>query len=372
MLAYQGLNQDLPEYNSNLSLKDRLLSNTTDAVNDNTKARIDNIVDLESRKTKQRKAFNVPDRYTHLYSGKVRETYQHPDFKNVLIIIATDRISTHDVIHKSEIPGKWETLTQISNYWMEVFAKDDRTSHIPTQQTYITDWPEDFPEELKTRSIMVKKAIPMPTESIVRGHLYGSAHNWYNSETGCLETWEFIWKWLKKCSKLSEPMFTPSTKSNEKDVNINFDDMPYEIWKWLEEIWRKELDPIELANQVKEYSLLLFEVAREKAKEKWYTLADTKFEFGLDAQWKLMLIDETCTPDSSRFWVTISVIEDKEPESWDKQPVREEVVAYWKKNPDKNGKYYREEWFEKYSITLSDWTRYETSERYGGMKVVFS
>ena len=373
MLQNQNLNELLWSNVVSQQFIEEVFSNITVVTSNDTGNIIENpLLELELRKTQQRESFNIPSRYNHLYSGKVRETYEHPDNPEWLIIIATDRISTHDVIHKSEIPGKWETLTQISNFWFDVFAQDERTKDIPTQKVDNPQWPEDFPAELKTRSIIVKKASPFPTEAIVRWYLYGSAERWYDKNTGCLETWEFIWKWLKKCSKLSEPMFTPSTKSNQKDINISFEQMPYEIWKWLVEIERTDLDPVDLANTVKDYSLRLYQVASEEAERRWYILGDTKFEFWLDAEGNIILIDEACTPDSSRFWVAISVVPGKEPESGDKEPVRQDVVEFWKNNPDRNRRYYWEEGFEKYSVELVDGTIYKTSGRYTNMKITFS
>ena len=202
------------------------------------------------------KSVTLPDRYKYIHSWKVRETFEHPDFPDQLMIIATDRISTHDIVHKGTIPWKWEVLTQISNFWFEKFKTNPSTSHIKTHVVENPVWPDDFPEELKSRTVIVKKLKALPIEAILRWYLYWSALKWYNTETWLLKTWEDVWKNLKKSSKLKEPLFTPSTKSNSWDVNIDFDWMVLKLEEWLPKNGFGNIDASALANKIREYTIL--------------------------------------------------------------------------------------------------------------------
>lgn len=306
----------------------------------------------------------LPSSYKLVHRGKVRDTYEHKDFPNQLIIVATDRISTHDVVHNCTIPWKWETLTKISNFWFQYFAKHPDTAHIPTQVVSDAVLPSDFPEELKARTIVVKKLTPLPVEAIVRGYLYGSAYKGkrgnYNPETGILPTGEFVGKNLTKCSQFGEPLFTPSTKGKE-DVNINFNEMVAHIRSWMQENeiqWNAEA----IAFKVKSYALDLYKTANEYAKTKGIILGDTKFEFALDSEGRVVLIDETCTPDSSRFWKAETVVEWQEPESYDKQPLRDEAVRQWQNMRDEE---------KKTPLVFSDEAISDTVRRYSAMEKAF-
>jgi len=295
----------------------------------------------------------LPRRYKKIHSGKVRETYQHPDSDSLLIMIATDRISTHDVIHHALVPGKWKTLTRMSNFWFDNFSKHPDTWDIPNQlASPKIKFPEDFPIEYREQAVIAKKMKPLPVEAIMRWYLYGSALEWYDSKTWKLATWQFVWKGLQKCSKFGKPLFTPSTKSDDWDENVDFNQMIKTLDVWLQENWYGHFDPLTLANQVKDYSERLYQRANQVSQEKWLILWDTKFEFGLDVNGKLALIDEVCTADSSRLWTASSVIEWGKPEAHDKQPVRDYVIAYWRDNADEQGKYYWEEWFKKYPVEI--------------------
>ncbi|MBS8122036.1 phosphoribosylaminoimidazole-succinocarboxamide synthase [Candidatus Vampirococcus lugosii] len=277
-------------------------------------------------------SLKLPDRYTHLHSGKVRETYQHPDDKNLLIMIATDRISTHDVVHYGLIPSKGEALTQISRFW---FGTID---FLDTHMIADPERPSDFPDKLKNRTEIVKKLNPLPIEAIVRGYLYGSALKGYDSQTGKLSTSEFIGKGLQKCSKFNKAIFTPSTKSDEGDININYDNMEDYLYNFLLKEGFDNIDATELSEQIKKISINIYEKANKLANENGVVIGDTKFEFGLDSKGKLYLIDEILTPDSSRFWKIEGFVQGQEPESLDKQVIRDYVMEFWKKNPDKKGK----------------------------------
>lgn len=275
----------------------------------------------------------LPEKYQKIHSWKVRETYVNPDNENELLIIATDRISTHDVVHKSLIPWKWTALTRISNHFFDVLSKDEKTKHIPSQMVNPQTFPGDFPQELMERTIVVKRLKALPIEAIVRWYLYWSALKWYNAETWYLATWEYVWKDLVKCSKFNEPLFTPSIKVEKwHDVNVDYDQMVQELVKFFD---GDEEKANYVANQIKEYSMVIYKTINEYATKRWVTLWDTKFEFWMDNEWKIYLIDEICTPDSSRYWTTSSIIPWKEPISHDKQPVRDEVVErsriLWKK-----------------------------------------
>ena len=276
---------------------------------------------------------NLPERYKHTHSWKVRETYENPDNPEQLIIIATDRVSTHDVVHKTPIQWKWTTLTQISNFWFDYLKNHEDTKDIPTQIVEPQSFPSDFPEELKSKTIIVKKLEALPIEAIVRWYLYWTALKWYDKESWKLKTWEFIWEWLEKCSEFDEPKFTPSTKEKVwHDVNVDFDFMVKKLTEHFD--WDIEKAQ-KIATQVRDYSLLMYKTANEYAISKWMVIWDTKFEFWLDPQWKLCIIDEVLTPDSSRFWSADSVVPWQEPESFDKQYVRDyvekESKKLWKK-----------------------------------------
>lgn len=317
----------------------------------------------------------LPARFQHTHSWKVRESYENPDNPEQLILIATDRISTHDVVHDSIVPWKWESLTQISNFWFNELKNEYKTNHIRSHVVENPVWPEDFPEELKARSVIVKKLKALPVEAIVRQYLFWSALGWYNKETWLLATWEDIWKWLQKCSKFENPRFTPSTKSDWWDINVSFDVMVWKLKEWLVENNYKDVDAFILAKRIEGYSTIIYNHANKIAQEKWIIIWDTKFEFWLDDEWNLYVIDELVTPDSSRFWKQEWFEEWKEPESYDKQPVRDYVIAFWKSHPertDKNWKHYWEEGFKWYPIELSPQVIEACQERYIKMKIAFS
>ncbi len=252
---------------------------------------------------------------TLVKQGKVRDIYS---FKENLLFVATDRISAFDVVLGSEIPDKGKVLNLISAFWFE------KTSHIV--KNHMIEWDfNKFPEELKkheylkNRSMIVKKAKPLPVECIVRGYLVGSGYKEYLKQgTVCgIKLPEN----LKLASKLEEPIFTPSTKAeNGHDVNISFEKM-------------KEIIGEEKAEKVKDISLSLYKFAYEYAFEREIIIADTKFEFG-EVDGEIVLIDEALTPDSSRFWPVESYKEGQNPPSFDKQYVRDYLEEIkWDKKP---------------------------------------
>ncbi len=252
---------------------------------------------------------------TLVKQGKVRDVYS---LGENLLFVATDRISAFDVVLGSEIPDKGKVLNLISAFWFE------KTSHIV--KNHMIEWDfNKFPEELKkyeylkNRSMIVKKAKPLPVECIVRGYLVGSGYKEYLKQgTVCgIKLPEN----LKLASRLEEPIFTPSTKAESgHDENISFEKM-------------KEIIGEEKAEKVKEISLSLYKFAYKYAFERGIIIADTKFEFG-EVDGEIVLIDEALTPDSSRFWPVESYREGQNPPSFDKQYVRDYLEEIkWDKKP---------------------------------------
>jgi phosphoribosylaminoimidazole-succinocarboxamide synthase len=249
--------------------------------------------------------------------GKVRDVYE---VDNYLLIIATDRISAFDVIMPNPIPGKGEILTRMSAFWFKRM-KDIVENHLVS--TNPLDFPEEcspFMKELKGRSMLVKKAVPLPVECVVRGYLSGSGWKDYlHSKTisGIKLTGG-----LKESSKLSEPLFTPSTKapSGEHDMAIT----------------RKEMENIigsQRTENIIEISLAIYNRASKTAEEAGIIIADTKMEFGIIED-QLILIDELLTPDSSRFWPREDYEAGRPQKSFDKQFLRDYLISLkWNQKP---------------------------------------
>lgn len=247
--------------------------------------------------------------------GKVRDIYALGDDK--MLIVTTDRLSAFDVVLPDPIPGKGEVLTALANFW---FAK---LAHIiPNQLTGID--PESVVqaeerEQVRGRAIVVKKLEPLPIEAVVRGYLIGSGWKDYqNSGRVCGIA---LPPGLRLAEKLPEPLFTPSTKAQlgTHDENIDFATVEQTIGPTL-------------ARQVRDVALRLYSEAAEYALTRGIIIADTKFEFGLDAAGRLYLIDEVLTPDSSRFWPADSYVVGTSPASFDKQFVRDYLETLdWKK-----------------------------------------
>jgi phosphoribosylaminoimidazole-succinocarboxamide synthase len=238
--------------------------------------------------------------------GKVRDIYAVGDDK--MLIVTTDRLSAFDVILPDPIPGKGEVLTRLANFW---FAK---LAHIvPNQLTGIDPESVVKPEEreqVRGRAIVVRRLKPLPIEAVVRGYLIGSGWKDYQ-KTGKV-CGIALPAGLRMAEKLPQPLFTPSTKAElgQHDENIDFATV------------EKTLGAA-LAAQVREVALRLYTEAAEYAATRGIIIADTKFEFGLDEQGKLYLIDEVLTPDSSRFWPADSYRVGTSPASFDKQFVRD-------------------------------------------------
>lgn len=250
--------------------------------------------------------------------GKVRDIY---DLGESLLIVTTDRISAFDVIMNEGIPEKGYVLTQISAYWFRLMEEIIPNHIISTE---ISDFPPQchkYAEILEGRSMLVKKAKPLPVECIVRGYLAGSGWKEYQ-KTGAVCGIPLP-KGLTESERLPEPLFTPSTKAELGDHDEN---IPYERMV--------ELCGPELADKAKEATLRIYGKAREIAAEKGIIIADTKFEFGV-CNGELIIIDECLTPDSSRFWPKESYSAGGPQPSFDKQYLRDylETLDWDKKAP---------------------------------------
>ena len=245
-----------------------------------------------------------------IYSGKVRDLYEIDDKR--MLMVATDRLSAFDVILDEPIPHKGEILTQISNFWFSKLV-DIMPNHF-TGDSVFDVLPKEEAEAIQYRAVVCKRLTPVKIESIVRGYLTGSGLKDYK-KTGTI-CGLALPEGLVEASKLPEPIFTPSSKAEvgDHDINISYEECERQIGKTL-------------AKQVKEAALALYTKAAEYALTKGIIICDTKFEFGLDENGILTLMDEVLTPDSSRFWAVENYKEGTNPPSFDKQFVRD-----WLKN----------------------------------------
>lgn len=254
-----------------------------------------------------------------LVRGKVRDVYGVGD--DHLLIVTTDRLSAFDVILPDPIPGKGAVLTAVSNFWFE------RTRSIVPNHIADLSLDEALPDaderaQVEGRAIVVKKLKALPVEAIVRGYLIGSGWKDYQ-QTGQV-CGISLPSGLQLADKLPQAIFTPSTKAavGDHDENIDFEQT-------------RVLLGDELAEQVREVSLAIYTSCAGYALERGIIIADTKFEFGLDAEDRLVLIDEVLTPDSSRFWPADSYAPGSSPASFDKQFVRDylETLDWDKASP---------------------------------------
>ena len=251
--------------------------------------------------------------------GKVREIY---DIGDSLILVASDRISAFDVILKNLIIGKGTVLTKMSKFWFDL-TKDVVPNHMLSVDT--KDMPEFFQNEnFEGRSMMCKKLTMLPVECIVRGYITGSGWSSYQ-KTGevCGIKLE---AGLKESQKLSEPIYTPSTKAEigDHDENISFEQSIDVIERDFPGHGR------EYAEKIKDCTIALYKKCADYALERGIIIADTKFEFGVDENGKIVIGDEMLTPDSSRFWPAEGYEAGKSQPSFDKQFVRDWLKA----NPD--------------------------------------
>ena len=249
--------------------------------------------------------------FKKIYQGKVRDIYEI-DEDNILII-STDRVSVFDVILPTPIPKKGIILNEVSNFWFNKYSNliKNHNSSININDLEITD--EEF-DEIEGRYVIAKKLQALPVESIVRSYLIGSGYSDYLSK-GSVCNLELP-KNLKMASKLPNLIYTPSSKAEvgDHDVNISFEEM-------------SELIGSELSEKVKNTSIEIFKSAEEHLGKCKIILADTKFEFGLSKNGDLVLMDELLTSDSSRFWLSESYQEGISPPSLDKQFIRDYVKS---------------------------------------------
>ena len=252
-----------------------------------------------------------------LHRGKVRDIFDI-DEKHMLIV-TTDRLSAFDVVFDEPIPEKGKILTSIANYWFK------KTNHII--QNHLTEininevlsYKES--ELLKDRAIVVKKLKPIPIEAVVRGYLIGSGWKEYTN-TGAVCGIRLP-KQMRLAEKLDQAIFTPSSKADvgKHDENISF-------------IETKNIVGEELATQIKNTSIRLYDFASKHSIKRGIIIADTKFEFGLDNEDQLTLMDEVLTPDSSRFWPLQDYKPGLSPKSFDKQIIRDYLETLdWNKEP---------------------------------------
>ena len=252
-----------------------------------------------------------------LHQGKVRDIYDIAS--QYMLIVATDRLSAFDVIFEQPIASKGRILTEIANFWF------DKTKHIIQNHLTKIKLEEVLTakeaETLSGRAIVVKKLKPLPVEAVVRGYLIGSGWKEYQeSQSVCGIA---LPDNLRLAEQLKKPIFTPSSKAavGEHDANISFEEV-------------EGLIGADLAKEMKEVSLEIYSFASKLAIEKGIIIADTKFEFGLDSNDQLTLMDEVLTPDSSRFWSLSDYAPGVSPKSFDKQIIRDYLETLdWNKAP---------------------------------------
>ncbi|MDB6169641.1 MAG: phosphoribosylaminoimidazole-succinocarboxamide synthase [Verrucomicrobia bacterium] len=252
-----------------------------------------------------------------LASGKVREIY---DLGDALLLVATDRLSAFDVILPDGIPGKGAILTQMSNWWFEQTKGLIQNHLLPDQpgelrRRGITE------ADLQLRSMVVRKLKPLTIECVARGYLIGSGWSSYQ-KTGAVCGIKLP-PGLRQADRLAQPIFTPTTKAPKGQHDEPIDDAQ-----------GAATIGAELYQRVKDTSLALYKFGHDRARKAGMILADTKFEFGTDDAGSLYLIDEVLTPDSSRYWPAESYATNQSPPSYDKQFVRDHLVAIkWNQGP---------------------------------------
>ena len=249
--------------------------------------------------------------------GKVRENYAVG--KDRLLIVTSDRLSAFDVVMDEPIPGKGQVLNAMANFWFE-WLKDVVPNHLTGIDPESVVEPDEI-EQVRGRAVVAKRLSPIPIEAVVRGYLAGSG--WKEYQAGGAICGIALPAGLANAERLPEPIFTPATKADlgAHDQNISFDQTVARIGA-------------PLAEQLRAVSLELYRRASEHAADCGILIADTKFEFGLDEQGAVVLMDEVLTADSSRFWPADQYVVCRNPPSYDKQFVRDylESVAGWNKS----------------------------------------
>ena len=249
--------------------------------------------------------------------GKVRDVY---DLGNTLLIVATDRISAFDCIMPNGIPGKGQILTALSLFWFHRFAQQFANHLIASDPAHYAAILAPYADQLRGRSMLVKKAAVVPIECVARGYLAGSG--WKDYQTTGTVCGHRLPPGLRQCDRLPEPIFTPATKeSTGHDINIDY-------------ATAEKIASAPIAAELRKRTLDLYTQAADYARHKGVIIADTKFEFGLLSDGQLILIDEILTPDSSRFWPADKYTPGRDQESFDKQFVRNHLESVqWNKTP---------------------------------------
>ena len=263
--------------------------------------------DLHSRSDSMPYSTDMMSMLPLIHQGKVRDCFTLDD--DHMLIVASDRLSAFDVVLPDPVPGKGALLTQISNFWFEQ-TRDIIDNHLTDVTVSDVFGDPQLIALLEHRSVVVRRLEPLPVEAIVRGYLIGSGWTDY-LQTGSVCGIKLP-PGLQQADQLPEVLFTPSTKAaaGSHDENVEYEAIV-------------KLIGDDLAGQVKQASLKIYEFASRYALERGIIIADTKFEFGLDADGKLYLMDEVLTPDSSRFWPKNSWQPGSSPPSYDKQFVRD-------------------------------------------------
>ncbi|MEP7227612.1 MAG: phosphoribosylaminoimidazolesuccinocarboxamide synthase [Gemmatimonadales bacterium] len=249
-----------------------------------------------------------------LRRGKVREVYEVD--AGHLLVVASDRVSAFDVVMPEPIPRKGAVLTQISAFWFELLAEVFPSHYLTARTKEILERVpqlDGLEEEIAGRAMLVRRAVPVPFECVVRGYLSGSAWAEYRSR-GTLAG-EPLAPGLVESARLDPPLFSPATKAESgHDINVTADTVA------------QELGP-HLAARLRQASFALYQAGRDHAASRGIIIADTKFEFGTDAEGTLRLIDEVLTPDSSRFWPADRYAPGHSQPSFDKQPLRDYLAS---------------------------------------------
>lgn len=255
-----------------------------------------------------------------VHRGKVRDMYSIPGHADKLLMVATDRISAYDVIMNSPIPGKGAVLTKLSLFWFDLLG-DIVENHLITAN--VEEYPEacrPYAEQLRGRSMLVKKTKPLTIECIVRGYISGSFWSAYKKDN--VVCGFELPKGMQESDKLPEPIFTPSTKAElgDHDENISLATM-------------EKIVGTERSKEIADIAIRLYQRAADYARQRGIIIADTKFELG-ELDGRLILIDEVLTPDSSRFWPVDKYEPGKSQPSFDKQYLRDYLSTLdWDKTP---------------------------------------
>lgn len=249
-----------------------------------------------------------------LRRGKVREVYEVD--AGHLLVVASDRVSAFDVVMREPIPSKGTVLTQMSAFWFELLAEVFPSHYVTARSREILERVpqlDGLEEQIAGRAMLVRRAVPLPFECVVRGYLSGSAWAEYRNR-GTLAG-EPLPPGLVESARFDPPVFSPATKAESgHDMNVTVDTVA------------QELGPV-LATRLRQASFALYQAGRDHAASRGIIIADTKFEFGTDAEGTLRLIDEVLTPDSSRFWPADRYAPGGPQPSFDKQPLRDYLAA---------------------------------------------